>query len=400
MKEKNKIPGIVQILIILYVLRAALPVWGFYMPAVVNVILFSCLYLAVFIGKLRLQVKDLLLMVPVFSVEILSLFYEIPSDIATYVYGMLQLIMYPLLGLYLIKSNDSKAARRIFYVVSLAYLVTCVTTYWGCKVYPTASRMLATTIAVDDPELYSLYVSMNIGGFFFVYTIVLMLPLFIYLIRVKRINFIIGILALLLVAFTVLITEYATAMLFTVVAFMAFIFPQKFGLKHIMTTVFVVFIVYLIAKDYIVYTFETVASNVESEILAERLNSLADVFHGEKNIYGDLENRFGTYTKSIDAFNASPIWGGSGKEDGGHSFLLDNMGKYGILGIIAMIFMYNSIYKLFYKRFKSQDYWGYISLSFLTALAFAIINPQEMLNYLTFLGPVFMVAFKTDRIKI
>lgn len=395
---KNTIPVIVQLAIILYTLRLALPVWGFYMPAVVNVILLAFLYFSIFTGKIRLRAIDFLMVVPIFSVEILSLFYDTPSNMAVYAYSMLQTLIYPLLGLYLIKSDDSKSIRRIFYVVSLAYLVTCVTTYMGCITYPTASRALAAMLDTEDPELYALYVSMNIGSFSFVYAIVLMLPLLIYLIRDKRINIIIGIIALFLVVCAIIITEYAIALLFMIVSFMVFFFPRNFSLKYIITTIVVVSIVFFIAKDSVGHAFETFASNVNSEILAERLNNISEILlGGEKNVEGNLENRIAVYTKSIEAFNASPIWGGGEKKVGGHSFVLDNLGSYGLLGLVAMFFMYSTLYKLFYRRYKQQDFWGYILLTFGIAICFAILNPKDNLPILTLFVPIFAVAFKTEK---
>lgn len=391
--KKNTIPVIVQIAIVVYALRLALPVWGFYMPAMVNAALLAFLYVAIFVGRVRLRAIDFLAVIPIFSVEILSLFYETPSDIAIYIYKIAQLFIFPLLGLYLIKSDNHPIVRRIFYIVSIAYLVTCVTTYLGCLAYPVASRELATFSQED--EMYSLYTSINIGGFSFVYAIVLMLPLLIYLVRDKRLNIIIGVIALLMVVITIFVTEYATALLFMIVAFMSFIFPKNFSTKHIIITMLTILVIYWGAKEYLGHAFDVLATNVDSEILAERFYSISDLLLGdEKSVEGDIESRVEVYELSVKAFEASPIWGASGINVGGHSFFLDNLGKYGCFGLIAMIFMYSSLYKLYFKRYKSQPYSGYILLTFFIALALAILNPKENLAILTFIVPLFTVAFK------
>ena len=396
--KKNTIPVIVQIAIVVYALRLALPVWGFYMPAMVNAALLAFLYVAIFVGRVRLRAIDFLAVIPIFSVEILSLFYETPSDIVIYIYKIAQLFIFPLLGLYLIKSDNHPIVRRIFYIVSIAYLVTCVTTYFGCLTYPAASRALATMSESENYDLYSLYTSMNIGSFSFVYAIVLMLPLLIYLVRDKRLNIIIGVIALLMVVITIFVTEYATALLFMIVAFMAFIFPKNFSTKHIIITMLTILVIYWGAKDYLGHAFDVLATNVDSEILAERFYSISDLLLGdEKSVEGDIESRIEVYELSVKAFEASPIWGASGINVGGHSFFLDNLGKYGCFGLIAMIFMYSSLYKLYFKRYKSQPYSGYILLTFFIALALAILNPKDNLAILTFIVPLFTVAFKTEK---
>ena len=67
---------------------------------------------------------------------------------------------------------------------------------------------------------------------------------------------------------------------------------------------------------------------------------------GTDQASGDLEARILLYEKSIYNFINNPIWG-SNSYGGGHSYILDNMSKFGLLGIIAMIIMYLRIFKIF-----------------------------------------------------
>lgn len=397
--EKNTIPFIVQFVILLYSLRLCLPAYAHYMPAVVNVALLAFLYMAVFGGRVRLRANDFFAVIPIFSVYILSLLYEIPSNWATYIYSLAQTFIYPLLGLYLIKSDDKKIVKRLFIILVIAYLVTCVTTYIGCIMYPQASRTLATLSETENVELYSLYTGMNIGSFTFVYALVLILPLLLCLVRNKMINVIIGIVALIMVVMTILVTEYATALIFMIVAFTSFIFPKKFGAKHIFLTIAIVAILFVSVKSYVGQAFQILATNLESEMLAVRFQSLSDMFlEGEKSLEGDIEARADVYTDSIEAFEDSPIWGGSNKTVGGHSYILDNMGKYGIFGLVAMIIMYSTLYRLYIKPYKCQTYFGYILLSFFIAMVLAILNPKEYLTILTYIIPLFTVSYKAEKI--
>lgn len=57
--------------------------------------------------------------------------------------------------------------------------------------------------------------------------------------------------------------------------------------------------------------------------------------------------------------------------------MLDNLGRYGLLGLIAMIIMYRRMFKAFFKPCAQQKWYGYICLLFLVALAFAFLNPER-----------------------
>ena len=397
LNSPQAVPWYFQLIVVFYALHTSMPVVGFYTPAVVNAAVVLYLYLYLFLRNNKETIADIKYILPIFSIYILSLLYEGASHLVTYIYGISQLFIYPLLALYLLKNGNQKFIRRVFLIIGLSYMITGITTYYGCQIFPSASRDIAAQLISEDPEQYAMYMSYNIGSFSFIYTLILTLPLLIYMIRDKRINMIIGLACIFIVVMTILASEYATALLFLIVCLMAFFLPKYFGQKEIVWIIVGTAVLYVAGKQFFGHAFESLANVVTSETVADRFHNLAVFFSGETdNVDGDVESRMDLYNLSIKAFFKSPLWGSSNAKVGGHSFMLDNLGRYGLLGLIAMIIMYRRMFKAFFKPCAQQKWYGYICLLFLVALAFAFLNPIDNPIVLTFIVPLFMASYKEE----
>ena len=121
------------------------------------------------------------------------------------------------------------------------------------------------------------------------------------------------------------------------------------------------------------------------------------ILYGKDQASGDLEARISLYEISFKNFINNPILG-SDSYGGGHSYILDNMGKFGLLGIIAMILMYLRIFKTFINNWRYTIFFSNICLILFIAIIFAIVNPKENLFTLTFIIPLFSVSFKNNKI--
>ena len=76
--------------------------------------------------------------------------------------------------------------------------------------------------------------------------------------------------------------------------------------------------------------------------------------------------------------------------------MLDNLGRYGLLGLIAMIIMYRRMFKAFFKPCAQQKWYGYICLFVLGGIGFCFLNPKDNLIVLTFIVPLFMASYKEE----
>lgn len=398
-KSYRTIPVYFQLLVVVYMLHTSVPIVGFYTPAIVHAGVVLSLYFFLFSRKELNIAAAAMYVLPIFGIYILSLLYGGPSHLITYIYGMLQIFVYPLISLYLIRIGNRKVARRLFFIIGLSYMITGITTYTGCQMYPNASRDIAAMLTSEDPELYAMYMSHNIGSFSFIYTLVLILPLLIYLIRDRKINLLAGISCLVIIVLAVFASEFATAFLFMLISMMTFFLPIYFKKKQIAWLFIGMFVFFMVGKSYLGQTLNWTASVVESEIVSDRLENLALFFIGEdtQNVEGDIESRMDLYEHSLEAFRASPIWGNSHIPVGGHSYMLDNLGSYGLLGLLAMIMMYRRLFNAFYRSCRNQKWYGYTCFVFVVALAFAALNPKDNLGVLTFIVPLFMTSFWEEK---
>ena len=124
----TSVPWFFQFLVVYYALHFTIPFVGFYTPAIVNGSVLLFLYAYLFI-KNTLSVKDLYSVLPIFTINFLSILYFGFGDFATELYGLLQLMIYPLLSLYLIKSGDKKSLRRMAFIIILSLLLIAMSIF-------------------------------------------------------------------------------------------------------------------------------------------------------------------------------------------------------------------------------------------------------------------------------
>ena len=397
--KKNNIPIQFELALIFYVLHNTIPVVGFHTPAVVNALVLAYLYIFLFIHSKNF-ILDFGHVIPIFSITILSILYGGFKDFATDIYFIAQTFIYPLVTLYLFKCQNQKAVTRIFYIVIISYMVTAVTTYIGCGIFPGASRQIAGNLDSKDEELFTLYMQYNIGSFAFIYTLVMLLPIAIGMFRTHKKSILFSVTMMVLIVMTVIRSEYSTALIMMVLIAVSFFFPTNFRFRHIFYLFIVCGIFYIVGKLSLGQLLIDLSQKVESASVSERFYDLGTFFvsnGGAANMEGDVGYRMEFYQKSLDMFKAYPILGGGVQAAGGHSFLFDNLGKFGIIGLFATILVYSKIYILFYRPFRFNSWYGYALIVFVVALILATLNPKDNIGVLTFTIPLFMKAFDTTK---
>ncbi len=383
-------------------MHKVLPAVGFYMPAVVYLGIFcmQTVYLSYILIN-RNPKKNFLALLGVFGVSYLRvLVYIFVWDIASipmYIYGELQIFLFGMIAIYYLDLNVI-CQKKIINFVFLMYLVTAVTTYIGCTRYPNASRMLATLSQGEGA--YGTYVSNNIGGFTFIYELVLILPLFMYLTKFNIVNRFIGIFIIVFIGMTIIKTQYTTALIMYVVSLLVLCIP-KLSAKKI-RTVFIVALVLIVANmSLLISFFEEIGSKVESEIFSSRFDYVSDVLSGETSDVEGGGNRVELYKKSWDTFVNTWLmgnWSNDGK--GGHSFFFDSLATYGIIGFMLMILMYTTLYKCFIKPYKNGMAYPYILWSYMMGMVLAVLNPKTyMFIYLVVLPLFGNVYLENERIS-
>lgn len=116
---------------------------------------------------------------------------------------------------------------------------------------------------------------------------------------------------------------------------------------------------------------------------------MADGMSGVKNT-SDVGMREDALMASVRGFLNSPIWGNwyKGGGIGGHSYILDFISLYGLVGIILIVKSYKVIFRQFYLKYKNTTYYSYAMMSFVTAIILSIVNTGNHWLELTLFVPL------------
>jgi len=367
--------SVFEILAVLYIAHKLLPVMGYYTPGVVFLGLFGLTFVLL-LPLFRLKAAWAILgMFAVSSLTLISKLLSMDGSGAFYLYGELQVYLYGIITLRAITGDNVKFCRRLLVMILIMYMITAVTTYIGTINYPGAARMMATLSNTD--LLYHTYVKKNIGNFTFVYELLLLLPLLIYLTKSKWLQPVLGYLLIALTGVVIVATEYGMAVLLYCVSLLLLV-PRKLTTKRLMIILMVVLVVFVVGADSIAVLFERLSDSVDSETLSERFLVVAETLKGEDKLSSATGMaRIELYTKSLKGFRDTAFLG---KWDigsvGGHSFVFDTLGCYGLLGIVGMIIVFFTIYKLCLKPYQQEDFFPYMLCTCLLGVALMVLNPK------------------------
>ena len=310
-------------------------------------------------------------------------------------YKLLQEFLWPILIVYAISGNEKKLAKYLLFVFSVCYAITCFTTYFGNVEYPGASRALARLTEEGDMTLYAFYKALNIGGVEFIYQLVLMIPLLIYMIKQSIKSAVLGSLLAFCFISTIIISEYTTALVFSIASVLLFFIREEKNFKKlIITLVFVLSFSYVLI--YYVDIFDILSNIVPSGSVAERLSDISTSIHGGSVSGGDLDKRQYHWNTSIDMFFSSPIWG-TGKYGGEHSFWLDHLAKYGSIGIILSFIVIRKMYQLTIKEFHNTPFLNYMLFILFAEIGLMLFNPYQHLQIFSFFVPIFSFVFNHSK---
>ena len=387
-----------------------MPVLGMHFPYYLYMLLVLLLFLLL-IPKISLSTFLKLSIVFIFPIinSITSFLLEL--DLYRFVldiYGLIQIMIYALLGVIIVQTNDVKSAKVIVRVFIILSIITSITTYIGCQIYPGASRALAVT-NVEDMEYYEIYTRMNIGGFSFIYSIIFLVPLLIVLMKNysyfpnSKFLFLISLCCVMIIGLAVFSSEYTMAVLLYSLSLSLIFFARKLSLRKLLILIFMSMSIFLLFKPVFGEILVGLSENVTSENISSRLFDIGISVQGEEiiNNNSDVNIRMEKYMKSFNSFIANPFgtWFFRPTEAGGHSFILDNMARFGIFAIFLFVIMLRQIYRLYLLRYKTKSYYGYGLIIFFMFIVLSAVNPGLFYIQLTFITPLFFFLLMNNRIN-
>ncbi len=329
-----------------------------------------------------------------FSIPIFDIFASIVSIVdesfIALAYGFAQIYVFAIVGEYLIKKGRDNHIRGLYLVLLLILTITTITTYFGNLAIPGASRNMATGL-IDDRDLMAVYTNLNIGGFSFVYTLVLVLPFLFYVLRFYSGNLfkktlMIGVLLFdFLVIYT---TEYSTAILCMVLSVFILFLPPRLSYKNTIWVSLSIIIVGIILSYFLPSMLNAFSSASDSYNVSVRMGELGKMMSGSTTS-GAVQGRINLWRLSWNNFIHHPLFG-TGTNGGGHSFLLDTLSKYGLVGLLLAYLQYKTTYRLFVKPYLKTDYCTLFIFVYVLNMAFSIVNTYYYYNIFLLFIPLFI----------
>lgn len=325
------------------------------------------------------------LLIPFICYEGLTFFIK-ESSILEWGYQVLLFLLPINLGYYILYDSHMEI-EKLSKIICYALIITVITSVIGLIQYPSAARILAT-IESSQNEMAIVYDWHNIGGYDFVYTIVLLYPILIYAYKRKKISLIFTIIAVMGILMLILLAEYTIALLFFGVSSLLFFTKRDLRIRD----VFIITIIAIIAiwklDDVFSEFFRQLSNIINSKDISERLLALSG---GVAGLEASDDNRILLYQKSINTFLQHPLFGSFIFKEyhiGGHSAILDCLAQFGIIGAGLLFFIYRKIYRIFVRPFAKSVGYGYLVWTFLQTIILSVLNTGFWIYVLTLYVPI------------
>lgn len=286
----------------------------------------------------------------------------------------------PVLLFLVVSQCKEKVAVRLTWLLTILHLVVAVSSIVVLADDPNAARYLATGQKNDYTD--SLYLR-NTADYSIVYTQVISLPLIAYASREKVLPWWVFAGYVVAVSAMVIYANYAMAIILLVVALFACALPRKMRSGHLAFVIIITVLVVWLLPGVIAYLIEIISSQLTSQNVINKLNDIATMLRGEELQTENMVGRMELYNRSWELFLSSPIFGNwykSGIYWGGHSFLLDTMAKYGIVGVCLLGWIYSSIYKFAIAPYKHEDAYVPLVMSLILGIIVSAVNTGLWIN--------------------
>lgn len=235
-----------------------------------------------------------------------------------------------------------------FYQFAIAFLLVvicifCVTTIQGTLDNPYASRIANSEWLEDRFEGNE-----NIGLYGFVYMCVLILPSLNYMRRNRSMQSktlsLLTLVASILFSIMILLAGYLIALICWILAILLPLYERLNARTKLLLLIFIGFVIIGFYTEIISGIFSVARTLVGDNIVYLKKLDAFEAFFDSRTITGDLLGRTKNYQASLNNLIKYPIVGsyilGKIPEGGGHSWLIDNLARYGILPTLLLANLY------------------------------------------------------------
>ncbi len=391
-KKRKSIPSdwMLSLLLLFYIFWKTVPIFAYYCSTYIAMALLVCLFILLFLGS-RIQANKVpILIVPVICYLLLlaAELLVIKNGDPFYALWDVFLCGLALLSGYLviIRKNERVMTRLIWGMI-IAYTITAATTYIGTLFFPQASRAMTA-----EPALFNLYYPYNIGGFGFIYSLVLLHPFFVFFLR-KMNKTLPAVVVTVISGLCVVESEFATAALLFLVSCIVYFFPSQGSLQTVKRRIGFIVLFLIIVFVFLPAILNWISEWPILEGSAEKIADIANMLQGKETVGEDTELRRNMYLASWNSFLENPILGTSffaSEKGGGHSFFMDLLARWGLVGLAIVCALGGCLWK-WYRTLSQRTVVGYVAvLSFAMVIILQILNPTFWSFELGFAIPLFL----------
>lgn len=397
---RNNQNGIIGFLIITVILYSLMPilsvVFSQYLTTYSYMLICAFVFLSItFAYGFQSLEKYISMLFPFIIYQALTLIYR-TSDFMLWGYSVLLFLLPLIIGQFFFFEADTDLIKKSFSAMRFALVATIITTIAGCIRNPTAARILATIDNAQDARNIS-FTWQNIGGYGFVYTVVLLYPLIIYAYKQKRIAWFIFVPLAVSAFLLAIVTEYTTALLLLITSSVLIFLSRKLSLKGIVIFGLFSVIFILLFQGTISDFLVSLADKVDSKILSDRIIAFAG---GKESLEASDDKRIWLYRRSFETFLSSPLFGNMFVRYGsvgGHSAILDVLAQYGLIGLGVLYAMYKRIYNVFIKPYSNNSGYGFIVWTFIQAIFLSAINTGLWFEVLALYMPIILFSINNKK---
>lgn len=240
--------------------------------------------------------------------------------------------------------HNDKIERYILYLFYAMCIVSLITTIIGLQTDANAIRLLTSSSTSEDVD--QLLRLKNIGGYDFLYSLLILCPVLIQLAKQtdsRKIR-IATIIWLILAMICIVLSNFTIAYLFVGIIIVFSVLPSRFStLKKLVISAIALVVLFYLLRGVLVMYLNFIGSHSNSVMTQSRMRSMELFLNGGISLF-DMNDRFVLARNSIRTFWEHPIFGGgayfrSYSIVSGHSAWLDELARNGIVGFAAFAVM-------------------------------------------------------------
>ncbi len=353
-KRKMKHENINVICLIYLITWAFVPVFAYYTSGTIFRILYAAIVIIWFFTGLENIIKK-----NVYPVIGMFLFLFIMFIYYMIGYGDLSLLDFINYILLLsIGINSTLYINRLSFrtkKIVKRYILTCIsvtviTTLGVLYTNPVAVRLLTSTSTAN--QVITTLEKSNVGSFDFIYGLVIVLPVLTYVAsqkkeKTKKIFYLVLIMFSILCIFK---SNFTTAYILLVIDILLYLFFKSDSIFGKITSVLLLIIFSIFGKDILGWYFNMLLENTTSIWSKTKLLNIINIINGNGTLSATTD-RVELILRDVYSFIDSPFIGkgafysvGSSIYIGQHSQFLDELARYGLLGVIPLsYFIYSCI---------------------------------------------------------